>query len=404
MKKERPITLVIAEELQELYDFRYNTIKETSEYSEKGAENYQEVSEKFINTLVVNFKCADIKCTYTTIDQILNSDIIDQYNPFEEYFNSLPKWDESNQSEITRLIQTVETTKQEFFSICLKRWLLALVNCTLNSSIINHQMIVFSGKQGIGKSTWIRNLVPDELLDHYYSGAINLNNKDTSIFLSECFLINLDELTNLSKKETGSLKEVITKDSINTRKAYARKSKRLARRASFIGSINDSEFLYDLTGSRRFLCFEVLKIIFDHDIDMSLVYSEAKYLLEKGEQSYFTMDEIQLIEENNEMFRIKSSWEILILDHFSNSETEDSHVFYKIRVNDIYNSFKPMGPARTGDLVTIGRILNKLQYKSCKVNGSKYYLMYASHSVKMRGIYGVDLRNGLNRSIIKGVG
>ena len=243
--KRKPEILEIIDIIKKSFNMRYNVVKETSEYSEKGEGIFKEVTEIFINSLVINLKCAGLRCSYSLVDQIFNSDMLKQYNPFEQYFKSLPKWDDTKDSEIEKLSNTVKTTNQDFFKLCLERWLLGLVSCALNEKDINHQMIVYSGKQGLGKSTWIRSLVPDQLIDYYYSGSINTSNKDTSIFLSQCFLINLDELTNLNKKETGSLKEIITKESINVRRAYAKKTKRLSRRASFIGSINDSEFLYD---------------------------------------------------------------------------------------------------------------------------------------------------------------
>lgn len=386
MKESKPTILILTEELEKIYDFRYNSVKETSEYSRKGEHEYQEVTEKFINTLVINFQCTGIKCSYTNIDQILNSNIVEQYNPFENYFNSLPVWNNSQESEIHKLSQTVKTTKQDFFELCLKRWLLGLVSCALYDKEINHQMIVFSGNQGIGKSTWIRNLVPKALLDYYYSGTINPNNKDTSVFLTECFIINLDELTNLSKKETGSLKEVITKDSINIRKAYARKTTRLPRRASFIGSINDSEFLYDLTGSRRFLCFEVLEIDFIHDIDMNRVYSEAKYLLGKGEVSFFTKEETELIEKNNENFRIKSEIEIRILDYLKKEPINEHCHQHKLRPKDIYKELNYGDRAATRDLILIGKVLTKHGYKSCKINGNKHYEIYMNTKLLIRDI------------------
>ena len=373
---KRPEILEIIDIIKKSFDMRYNIVKETSEYSEKGKNTFQEVTEIFINSLVINLKCAGLRCNYSLIDQIFNSDMLEQYNPFEEYFKTLPKWDGTKESEIEKLSNTVKTTNQDFFKLCLTRWLLGLVSCALNEKDINHQMIVYSGKQGLGKSTWIRNLVPDQLLDYYYSGAINTNNKDTSIFLSQCFLINLDELTNLNKKETGSLKEVITKENINVRKAYAKKTKRFSRRASFIGSINDSEFLYDLTGSRRFLCFEVTDIDFNHNVNMDLVYSEALHLLEKGHVSYFTKEEISIIEKNNESFRIKTETEIRILDHLEKEQVNEEYHLYKLRPKDIYVQLNYGDRPYTRDLIQIGKIMTKHGFKSCKINGYKHYEVY----------------------------
>ena len=146
-----------------------------------------------------------------------------------------------------------------------------MVGCVLDDKVINHTVIVFSGKQGLGKTTWVEKLVPRKLKEYLFSGTINPNNKDTLVQLSECMLINLDELENLNRSEIGSLKEIITKTQIRMRKAYGHNNETMPRRASFAGSVNTAQFLNDTTGSRRFRCFEVENIEYTHNIDIHKV-------------------------------------------------------------------------------------------------------------------------------------
>ena len=61
-----------------------------------------------------------------------------------------------------------------------------MVGCVLDDKVINHKVIVFSGKQGLGKTTWVEKLVPKQLKEYLFSGTINPNNKDTLVQLSEC--------------------------------------------------------------------------------------------------------------------------------------------------------------------------------------------------------------------------
>ena len=53
------------------------------------------------------------------------------------------------------------------------------------------------------------------------------------------------------------------------RKAYGHNNENMPRRASFAGSVNTAQFLNDTTGSRRFLCFEVEHIEYNHEIDIN---------------------------------------------------------------------------------------------------------------------------------------
>jgi predicted P-loop ATPase len=197
-----------------------------------------------------------IKTNLSSLRNLLYSDFCELFNPFEDYFFNLPTYDEKT-DYITELANTITTTKQDLWQQCFKKWLVAMVGCVLDDKVINHTVIVFSGKQGLGKTTWVEKLVPKQLKEYLFSGTINPNNKDTLVQLAECMLINLDELENLNRSEIGSLKEIITKTQIRMRKAYGHNNETMPRRASFAGSVNTAQFLNDSTGSRRFLCFEL---------------------------------------------------------------------------------------------------------------------------------------------------
>lgn len=202
-----------------------------------------------------------------------------------------------------------------------------MVGCVLNDKVINHTVIVFSGKQGLGKTTWVERLVPKQLKEYLFSGTINPNNKDTLVQLAECMLINLDELENLNRSEIGSLKEIITKTQIRMRKAYGHNNETMPRRASFAGSVNTAQFLNDSKGSRRFLCFELEGIQYQYDIDINLVFSQALSLFKSGFRHWFDQEEIKSITANNEQYQLRSPEEELLLTWFEPSERENANAF-----------------------------------------------------------------------------
>lgn len=122
------------------------------------------------------------------------------------------------------------------------------VKCAVEPNYFNKQALIICHKaQNSGKSTWCRFLCPPEL-SNYIAEDIS-NDKDARILLCKNFLINLDELSSLTKKDVNSLKAFFTKTVINERLPYDRKSTIINRICSFIGSTNMSEFLNDETGS-----------------------------------------------------------------------------------------------------------------------------------------------------------
>ena len=136
----------------------------------------------------------------------------------------------------------------------------ATVGCALDPNVTNYNCLTLVGPQGYYKTTWLNRLLPERLSPYLHVGTIDPTNKDTLIHLSECFLINLDELETLNKHELGSLKSVMTMKENRIRRPYGHFADELKRRASFVGSINKDSFLTDETGSRRFLVFEIAKL------------------------------------------------------------------------------------------------------------------------------------------------
>jgi hypothetical protein len=319
------------------YVFRHNIVSGKLEYQQLsnsspsgrsgGAKKKWNVMNDFIeNSMLRECLKGRIKTNLSSLRNLLYSDFCVLFNPFEDYFFNLPSYDEKT-DYITELANTITTTKQELWQQCFKKWLVAMVGCVLDEKVINHTVIVFSGKQGLGKTTWVEKLVPKPLKEYLFSGTINPNNKDTLVQLAECMLINLDELENLNRSEIGSLKEIITKTQIRMRKAYGHNNETMPRRASFAGSVNTAQFLNDSTGSRRFLCFELEGIKYQHDVDINMAFSQALFLFKSGFRFWFDQEEIKNITANNEQYQLHSPEEELLLTWFEPCSKEEATLF-----------------------------------------------------------------------------
>lgn len=68
----------------------------------------------------------------------------------------------------------------------------------------------------------MRRLVPPVLHEYVYSGNLDPSSKDSSLMMSDCILIILDELSGQSRMEVNCLKAMITKDAVRERRPYAR--------------------------------------------------------------------------------------------------------------------------------------------------------------------------------------
>ncbi|MBX9808692.1 MAG: virulence-associated E family protein, partial [Flavobacteriaceae bacterium] len=308
------------------YVFRHNMVSGKLEFQYYGKKKWNVMNDFIENSMLRECLKGRIKTNLSSLRNLLYSDFCVLFNPFEDYFFNLPSYDEKT-DYITELANTITTTKQDLWQQCFKKWLVAMVGCVLDDKVINHTVIVFSGKQGLGKTTWVEKLVPKPLKEYLFSGTINPNNKDTLVQLSECMLINLDELENLNRSEIGSLKEIITKTQIRMRKAYGHNNETMPRRASFAGSVNTAQFLNDSTGSRRFLCFELEGIKYQHNVDINMAFSQALFLFKSGFRYWFDQEEIKGITANNEQYQLHSPEEELLLTWFEPCPKEEAILF-----------------------------------------------------------------------------
>jgi hypothetical protein len=354
------------------YVFRHNMVSGKLEFQYFGKKKWNVMNDFIENSMLRECLKGRIKTNLSSLRNLLYSDFCELFNPFEDYFFNLPTYDEKT-DYITELANTITTTKQDLWQQCFKKWLVAMVGCVLDEKVINHTVIVFSGKQGLGKTTWVEKLVPKQLKEYLFSGTINPNNKDTLVQLAECMLINLDELENLNRSEIGSLKEIITKTQIRMRKAYGHNNETMPRRASFAGSVNTAQFLNDSTGSRRFLCFELEGIKYQHDVDINMAFSQALFLFKSGFRFWFDQEEIKSITENNEQYQLHSPEEELLLTWFEPCERENANAFFnasqiaaklaeraKININD-------------GTINKLGKALKKHNFIRLKKHGIYVY-------------------------------
>ncbi|MCO5948089.1 VapE domain-containing protein [Mucilaginibacter flavidus] len=309
------------------YDIRYNEVLGMVEYKRKCDSKFVLITDYVTNSLEREMILDGIPCNVTLLRKTLKSDYSPIYNPFETYFNGLPAWD-GHTDHIMELSKTVTTTDDFLWHTCFRKWLVAMVGCALEDDVVNHTAIVFAGKQGLGKTTWILNLLPAALKQYCYSGTIDAKNKDTVINLSETILINMDELETLKSAEIGALKELITKSSIRLRRSFGTNHETMPRRASFAGSVNGKEFLSDTSGNRRFLTFEVTSIDYKHNISLEDVYAQALQLFNSGFQHWFNPIEIAEINKNNEQFRSLAVEEELLTLYFESCAEDEADYFY----------------------------------------------------------------------------
>lgn len=306
-------------------DFRYNVIKSMLEFKPNSSKMWNNLQDRFVPDFWCELKRLDYKIPQNTIENVLMSKFVKEYNPFVSYFKNLDKYDEQTDyiGDYASFVGVPEDQK-DLWTVYFSKWAVATVATALERGV-NHTCLVLVGAQGIGKTTFFNRLVPDELLPYYTSTQLNPADKDSKIMVTESFIINLDELESSNREEIGFLKSLITVEQTTFRKPYAKRADSYRRHASFCGSVNRAEFLTDITGSRRFLTVDSIDIDLPSikKFDVNKLWAQALYLLNNDFVYWFSGKEIEVINEQNKIYQIISPEEELINKYFKKYPYKD---------------------------------------------------------------------------------
>ena len=374
------------------YRFRFNVLTEETEVADvaniTNIENnlpdahlrYAKVDERWMNTLSMEAIETGIDCWDRDIQRFVRSRRISEYHPFTAYFEQLPEWDGKDRvSALARRVSDDPVWVNGFH-----RWMLGLsaqwMQFRSDTNSINRANsvapLLVSSRQGLGKSTFCRLLMPDAL-KAYYTESYDLGSPASAeAKLAVCGLINLDEFDKLSASKMPLLKNLMQASALNIRKAYKRSASALPRIASFIGTSNREDLLVDRTGSRRFLCVSL-----EHAIDCTTpveyeqLYAQLKAELLSGERSWFNKEEEQAIQQHNALFykHIPEEEVFRLCFRFATQEDHPQEVL-TLSATQLFERMKSAHPSAMRGMTaySLSRILPQLGERVHTAKGNVY--------------------------------
>lgn len=364
--------------LSENYEFRFNEITIDIELTNKNENDWKPLNE---HALFVELKKTGINIPMNSLISILKSDFPVKFNPIRDYFNNLPKWDKKTDyiSEFLNYIQLADENEREVFNHSFKKWTVRTVKCATIPAYFNKQAFILSddgNAQNIGKSSWCRYLCPPQL-SKFIAEDIS-NDKDARILLCKNFLINLDELAVLSKREINHLKAFFSKEQINERLPYDKKNSIIDRVASFIGSTNKSTFLQDETGSVRWIVFSVRNVDWSYktDFDIDNLWIQAHALSKDTNfNEVFNPQDVIENEKRNEKYTIMSPERELINKFFKiPKNTTGTNVTF-LTATEVLVSIKAQSSLQGLYSVGVGKALKAIGFERVKHAGVYGYFV-----------------------------
>ena len=363
--------------LNSRYELRKNVMTGVAQYRSKDSFDYRfsDLTKEVMNTMSIRALKAGLDSWDKDIKRYVESTMIPEYDPVNEWLEQLPKWD--GHDRVTPLARRIQT-KNEHWTGDFHKWLLSMVAHWKGIDRNHGNAIVpmLIGPQGCGKTSFCGILLPEELRD-YYNDKIDFKNETAiNLGLTSFALINIDEFDMLSKSQQPLLKHLISKSDVKMRPPYGKAYEQRRRYASFIATTNNLRPLPDdKSGSRRFVCIVVENQIDTlTPIDYPQLYAQLVAEIARGDRYWFEEDENQRIINENRQFERVGSLEKMISLTFRPADGDDKSKMKSVdEIVEILNKSFPNFHLTKGINVEVGRALNRLGYLAYKTKTCQKY-------------------------------
>lgn len=290
---------------------RYNVIKKKIEVTWAGQSGTADNRDKVALTTILSLTALNQMQT-GPVPGILET-LADRnpHNPVGDWIDSKP-WDGIDRlQEFSDTLTVREDFPVQLRDVLIHRWLISAVAAVMvPQGFFGRGILTLQGPQSIGKTSWIRELVPDPILreqviklDHH----LDASSKDSLITAVSHWIVEIGELDSSLKKDIARLKGFITGYQDKLRKPYGRADSEYPRRTIFCASVNDHAFLVDPTGNTRFWTIPVTKIDYQHNIDMQQLFAQIAIDYHNGENWWLDQHEERLLEQHNSEHRAVSA-------------------------------------------------------------------------------------------------
>ena len=231
-----------------------------------------------------------------------------RYNKLKDYLARC-QWD--GVPRIDRLlVDYFGAEDTEYVRQVMRKTIVAAVARVFAPGIKFDCMLILSGKQGVGKSTFFKMLG----LEWYSDSLTTFDGRDAMEQVQGNWIIEVGELTGFNRSEMNAVKNFLSKQEDQYREPYGKRKSYYPRQCIIVGTTNDSEFLKDSTGNRRFWPVDLGKqeatksVWKDLPAEIPLIWAEAVHYYKQGETLYIlgeAAEEAVRQQENHKVDNVK---------------------------------------------------------------------------------------------------
>ena len=355
----------------------YNTWSNRVEIQEPGAERHP-VSDRDFSTFYSRLKREGIRISSKDVEHlILSRDFATDDDPFRDYFDTLPEWKEGEPDYIHEFfvghMTFADPENIPFYDLMLHKWFVGAVGLWLNYVDENPIVPVLYGEQHIGKTFFVRRILPPELQPYLFpvNPAARVD-KDFEIAMSETPIMFLDEFNVANMQKSEAYKYAATSSKSYLRDSYGHFREMRDRKAALIAATNHENHLKGTVNLN------------DHPLPYKGAYAQALYLLKNGYNPKPDKEESLMITEHAQPY-VMTDDVVEALRTFVREPAENEKVV-AMSAGDLLRELGMRGfHGKVFSTVNIGKAMKAMGFTSKKIHGyPKYRVVIADFTRQQR--------------------
>jgi hypothetical protein len=220
------------------------------------------------------------------------------FHPVREFLDAL-KWDSEPRLRIWLCEYLNASGSPQYLAAIGVRFMVSAVARIMRPGCQADHSLVLEGAQGIGKTSAARALA---VRSDWFAGSLpDIHSKDAALQLCGRWIIEIAELKAIHNSQIEATKTFLTQCIDTFRPPYGRRTAQFPRQCVFIGTTNETEYLRDRTGNRRYWPVRCGQIDIDALIrDRNQLWAEAVEELRRGTEWHLTREETALAQQQQQ--------------------------------------------------------------------------------------------------------
>ena len=170
------------------------------------------------------------------------------YNPVEEEFIRIENDDSIQPIELDLVATDYLGTNDHLYDAMLSTTLIGLVNRTFRNGCKFDTCLVFTGKEGLLKSSFFKELATD---DWFCDTPMPKSNQDLYMTIGTCLIYEIAEIDGIKGKSQTDFKVLLSSTKDSYKRPYARGIGKYPRPSIFVATSNRGDFLSDPSSDNR---------------------------------------------------------------------------------------------------------------------------------------------------------